>query len=92
MKFSSGMYENVSDINDVAIPCLYFDSLINDNGEENTLYRLIKDIVMNMKENGHIFLKKISDYLYMSNVYIAVKEKLYFRLKQKIIKLQLVVK
>jgi hypothetical protein len=45
-----------------------------------------------MKENGHIFPKKISDYLYMSNVYIAVKEKLYFRLKQKIIKLQLVVK
>ena len=93
MKFSSGMYEDVSDINGVAIPCLYFDNFINDNGDENTLYRLIKDIVMNMKDNEHHFLKKIfeeldpncrttSDYLYMSNVYIAMKEKLYFRLKQ----------
>jgi hypothetical protein len=93
MKFSSGMYEDVSDINGVAIPCLYFDNFINQDGEENTLYRLIKDIVMNMKDNEHHFLKKIfeelepncrttSEYLYMSNVYIAMKEKLYFRLKQ----------
>ena len=46
-----------------------------------------------MKDNEHHFLKKVfeeldpncrttSDYLYMSNVYIAMKEKLYFRLKQ----------
>jgi hypothetical protein len=93
MKFSSGMYEDVSDINGVAIPCLYFDNFINDNGKENTLYRLIKDIVLNMKDNEHHFLKRIfeeldpnckttSDYLYMSNVYIAMKEKLYFRLNQ----------
>ena len=94
MKFSSGMYEDVSDINGVAIPCLYFDNFINNNDrQENTLYRLIKDIVLNMKDNEHHFLKKIfeeldphcrtiSEYLYMSNVYIAMKEKLYFRLKQ----------
>jgi hypothetical protein len=46
-----------------------------------------------MKDNEHHFLKRIfeeldpnckttSDYLYMSNVYIAMKEKLYFRLNQ----------
>jgi hypothetical protein len=93
LKFSSGMYEDVSDINGIAIPCIYFDYIINNDEMGNTLYRLIEEIILNMKENEHQFLKNVfkelnpicktpSDYLYMSNVYIAMKEKLYFRLKQ----------
>lgn len=93
LQFSSGMYEDVSDINGIAIPCLYFDYIINNNQMGNTLYRLIEEIVLSMKDTEHYFLKSIfkelepvcktsSDYLYMSNVYIAMKEKLYFRLKQ----------
>ena len=93
MKFSSGMYEDVSDLNGIAIPCLYFDTILPGNHQANTLYRLIEEIVLTMKDNEHQFLKQIfkelepeckttSDYLYMSNVYIAMKEKLYFRLKQ----------
>ena len=87
------MYEDVSDLNGIAIPCLYFDYMNNSTGEVMTLYRLIKEIVLTMKDNEHQFLKEIfeqlvpvcvttADYLYMSNVYIAMKEKLYFRLKQ----------
>lgn len=93
MKFSSGMYEDVSDLNGIAIPCLYFDNIVNGSEQANTLYRLIQEIVLTMKENEHHFLKNIfkelksvcktsADYLYMSNVYIAMKEKLYFRLNQ----------
>jgi AAA domain len=93
IKFSSGMYEDVSDLNGIAIPCLYFDYMNNSTGEVMTLYRLIKEIVLTMKDNEHQYLKEIfeqlvpvcvttADYLYMSNVYIAMKEKLYFRLKQ----------
>ena len=93
MKFSSGMYEDVSDLNGIAIPCLYFDYIVNGTEQANTLYRLIQEIVLTMKDNEHQFLKNIfkeldpvcktpDDYLYMSNVYIAMKEKLYFRLKQ----------
>jgi AAA domain len=93
LQFSSGMYEDVSDINGIAIPCLYFDHIINNNQMGNTLYRLIEEIVVTMKDSEHQFLKQIfkeldpvcktpSEYLYMSNVYISMKEKLYFRLKQ----------
>ena len=92
MKFSTGMYEDISDINGIAVPCIYFDYVVGSN-QCNTLYRLIQESISNMKDNEHPFLKDTfrqldpfckspSDYLYMSNVYIAMKEKLYFKLNQ----------
>ena len=92
MKFSTGMYEDISDINGIAVPCIYYDYVVQSN-QCNTLYRLIQESIMAMKDNEHVFLKETfkqldpickspSDYLYMSNVYIAMKEKLYFKLNQ----------
>ena len=94
VKFSNGLYEDVSDINGICIPSLYYDYLVSPNLKffETPLYSLI-DEEMKKIGNDHPFLKKVfeelnpicktvSDYLYMSNVYFAIKEKLYFKLKQ----------
>jgi hypothetical protein len=88
----SGFYEDVSDINGITIPCIYYDYL-RKNNEKDILYEIIEHGMESVKEGDHRFLKtiiqkipqkcsEISDYLYMANVYIAVQEKLYFRLKQ----------
>jgi hypothetical protein len=88
-----GGYEDVSDLNGIAIPCMYYDYLSDYEYTPNTLYQLIKNVVQELKPNEHTFLKQIfatlnpkcssiSDYLYMSNVYTAFQERLYFKLKQ----------
>lgn len=96
-----GFYEDVSDLNGIAIPNMYFDKLCectswNDffesdhllsKNENNILYEMIH------REQCSSFLRKyiqsintscetIADYLKLTNIYIALKEKLYFKLKQ----------
>lgn len=100
----NGFYEEVSDLNGIAIPCIYYDYLKDlwtvDNNDENnvediqyTLLDVIHRSIENMRSNDHIFLKQIvndlpkrietiEDYLYISNVSVAVQEMLYFKLKQ----------
>ena len=105
----SGLYEDVSDLNGIAIPSIYYDYIYNvfshnnanENGEKksrvinttNVLYNIIDSCLEDTKPYEYIFLKKIvhqlpkycytpKDYLYLANVFIAVKEKLYFKLKQ----------
>ena len=93
----AGFFEDVSDLNGIAIPCIYYDYLIGKMGElkssTNVLYTMIQQSLCEMKENEHIFLKKqikeissecnsIHDYLFLANLYIAIQERLYFRLKQ----------
>lgn len=62
-------------------------------GGGNTLRSLIDDDLDNLGENEHLYLKKcraelsttcntISEYLRIANLYVAVKEKLYFKYKQ----------
>jgi hypothetical protein len=91
IKFNSGLYEDMSDINGICIPSLYFDHIIKPTSY-TPLYILIEEEIQRIG-NEHPFLKTvfeelnplcvtISDYLYMSNVYFAMKEKLYFKLKQ----------
>lgn len=106
-----GFYEDVSDINGIAIPSLYYDRIsqyatpITINGVSGVcsvepcqsgaqiLQHIIRDCMADTRENEYVYLKKIirnmpqtctsvSDYLYLSNVFIASKEKLYFKLKQ----------
>jgi hypothetical protein len=91
-----GQFEEISDLNGIAIPCMYFDKIMQTNSEgsqPNVLYSIIENNIKNMKQHEHQFLKDIvaslpqhslstSDYLYIANVYIAVQEKLYFKLKQ----------
>jgi len=93
-KTKRGYYEDVSDLNGIAIPIMFFEKLNdspNDGGR--VLHNIILSNMANVKENEHEFLKNIisnlpttcvtiSDYLRLSNVYVAVKEKLYFKLNQ----------
>ena len=86
-----GYYEEVSDINGIAIPSMYYDFIIGE--QSNVLYDMIAENMKETKENQHGFLKSLvnelprtctnmSDYLYLSNLYLSCQEKLYFKLKQ----------
>lgn len=123
----NGLYEDVSDLNGVAIPAIYCDFIqrktnapattpsskeetnttpstkevipsfkekttINED-TPNILWRYINHEVTQINEKDHQYLKRIfqtlspfcktpAEYLYMSNVYIAFQERLYFKLKQ----------
>lgn len=92
-----GFFEEVSDLNGIAIPCIYYDYLSEkwsgSKTNSNVLLNLIENCVDNMKPNDHSYLKSIvhdlpdkiesiEDYLYIANVSVAVQETLYFKLKQ----------
>jgi len=98
-----GLFEEVSDLNGIAIPCIYYDylkdirdilNIFDENlPKNNVLLDVIHSNIEKMKPNDHIFLKDIvkelpetittiDDYLYISNVSVAVQERLYFKLKQ----------
>lgn len=91
---SMGLFEEISDLNGIALPAMYFDEIQqNKNDGENILKQMINNSVQEMKENKHLYLKKIvkelpetcetsNDYLFLANVYIATQEKLYSKLKQ----------
>lgn len=96
-KTRQGFYEDVSDINGIAIPCIYYHHIQKRwkslNREPNILKKMIINNMSDSKDYEHKYLKdiiqnmpekctKISDYLYASNIYIATQERLYFKLKQ----------
>lgn len=98
IKTSQGFYEEVSDINGIAIPSMYYDLFIENQDQENSekvsiLYSMIEENMKELKPNQHSFLRNvlnecpktcstINDYLYLANIYIAIQERLYFKLKQ----------
>lgn len=98
IRTSAGFYEDVSDLNGIAIPAILYDYITSlyddsDDGENCVLYDMIIENIMKLKPNKHLFLRSIaaslnplcesiSDYLYMANVLEATQEKLYFKLKQ----------
>jgi len=84
-----GTYEEVSDLNGIAVQSCYYDRL----SDGNVLYEIINENIAIMKSGQHMFLRIIADelsekitkpseYLYLANIYIATQEKLYFKLKQ----------
>ena len=96
-KTRQGFYEDVSDINGIAIPCIYYHHIQKrwkmPDQEPNILKKMVKNNMSDSKDHEHLYLKdiiqnmpekctKISDYLYASNIYIATQERLYFKLKQ----------
>ena len=96
-KTRKGFYEDVSDLNGIAIPSIYYHHIQRrwkaDGDCPNILKRMIQNNMESTKDNEHQFLKnivenmpdictKISHYLYAANVYSASQEKLYFKLKQ----------
>jgi hypothetical protein len=89
---AGGLFEEVSDLNGLAIPAMYYDCLSTE-GTTNVLYEMILIVLDEFKENEHAFLKQLvsqlpteyktpADYLFLANVYTAFQEKLYFKLKQ----------
>ena len=88
-----GSFESVSDLNGIAIPSVYYDHINPDKSQPNLLYEMVENALVDMKENEHIYLKRIvkdlpvrceniGDYLFLANVYTAINERLYFKLKQ----------
>ena len=96
-KTRRGFFEDVSDLNGIAIPCIYYHHIQRrwkaDGACPNILKRMIQNNMEGTKETEHRFLKniignmpdvctKIMHYLYAANVYSASQEKLYFKLNQ----------
>jgi hypothetical protein len=92
----SGYHEDVSDLNGIAISSILYDyirSIYNEDYETSVLYDMIQQSIKHIKPNKHEYLRTIveglnpvcetiEDYLYMANVFEAIQEKLYFKLKQ----------
>jgi hypothetical protein len=91
----SGFFEEVSDLNGIAIPAMYYDFLLKawNNKESSIMTDIININIENIGEIKNEFLKNtienlpkkietISDYLYLSNISLAIQESLYFKLKQ----------
>jgi len=87
---ADGIIEEVSDLNGIAIPCMYFHG---SNDSPPVLYNIIHNILSDMRPDEHIFLrehaqqlptiyKTPADFLYLANVFTACQERLYFKLKQ----------
>ncbi len=90
-----GYCEEVSDLNGLAIPALYYDHLdkIYSTNSINVLLNEIYNTLDELYDHEHAFLKTIAsqlpkkfetpaDYLFLANVYSACQEKLYFKLAQ----------
>ena len=86
-----GFFESVSDLNGIAIPCMYYDSVTEN--PDVVLYKMVENSLLEMKEHEHEYLKKIvkelptkcekiGDYLFLANVNNSIQERLYFKVKQ----------
>ena len=90
----NGLFEEVSDLNGIALPAIYYDEIQgNTKDGQDVLRNMINKSVQEMKENRYTYLKEIvktlpekcetcSDYLFLANVFVAVQEKLYSKIKQ----------
>jgi len=86
-----GFYEDVSDLNGITIPSMYFDKYFSHN--QGVIRKLIEMKLTETKDTELLFLKQkianlpeicttISEYLYSSNIFIALQEHLYFKINQ----------
>lgn len=103
IKTKNSLYEDVSDLNGIAIPVIYYEHICRKNQtidlnktpeNKNVLRKMIDNTIAEIKENEHLYLKKIikeelpekcetiNDYLFLANVYLSTQERLYFKLKQ----------
>jgi len=92
----SGFFEEVGDLNGIAIPAMYYDFLMEAWNSTTSKSVMLDILKLNIDMHGEIkneYLKTIienlpkklegiSDYLYAANVSLAVQESLYFKLKQ----------
>jgi hypothetical protein len=106
-QMKEGNYEEISDINGIAIPCLYCDFFLKKLRKESghpvkrtspcsSIYKIVENEMKilrtrNIKIYNYVESKmkeipknstKTCDYLYLTNIYIAIKENMYFKLHQ----------
>ena len=99
---SRGLYEDVCDLNGIAIPSIYYDHLFRKYEREsnkpvnigaNILRHIINESLCDTTENQCLTLKRLidkmpekcdtaADYLRLSNLYVACKERLLFKWNQ----------
>lgn len=93
-----GLFEDISDLNGIAIPSIYYDHIYrifdqDSNVSVNILLKIIHNVMDETREHEYSYLKEIismlpdycntaGEYLYLANVFVSAKEKLYFKLKQ----------
>ena len=96
IRTANGHYEDVCDLNGIAIPSIYYDHLCSRfqsscNMGAVVLKQIIEDTLKLSKEGECVYLKQLQlpdpcttpgDYLFLANVFVAAKEKLFFKLKQ----------
>ena len=102
IRTSRGLYEDVCDLNGIAIPSIYIDHLFKkfeQNGTKpanigaNILRSIIIECLSDTSENQCVYLKRLidkmpescetpADYLRLSNLYLACKERLLFKWSQ----------
>jgi hypothetical protein len=94
IKTRSGYHEEISDLNGIAIPMIFFDTHnISGNDGANTLLSLMHMNILEMKDNHHTFLRKAvselpqhintpSEYLLLANTHAAIEECLYSKINQ----------
>ena len=81
-----GFYEAVSDLNGIAIPFVYTNNV-------DALRSMVENALLETKESEHMYIKRlvgdlpedcssISNSLFLANIYTAIQERLYFKLKQ----------
>lgn len=99
---SSQLYEDVCDLNGIAIPSMYYDHIYRLYAEEgqrpanvgaNILKHVINECMCDTKPHEYLELKRLidqmpdecettADYLRLSNLYVAAKERLLFKWNQ----------
>lgn len=88
-----GFYEDVCDLNGIAMPMMYFETYMDEKMSGEFIHNLIKEYFESPDSGNHDFLKGIydkmpkhcetvSDYLKLTNLYVSIREKLYFKLNQ----------
>lgn len=94
IRTSNGLYEEVSDLNGIALPAMYYDEIQGHHRDgEQVLKTMIQTIMQEVKEYRHLYLKRViqtlpetcstpSDYLFLANVFAATQERLYSKVKQ----------
>lgn len=90
----NGLYEEVSDLNGIAIPCMYYDEINRkrDISSVPVLYEMIQLSHENLDDKSHYIssamdsvdrnMLSIEDYLYAANVFKAIDERLHSKLRQ----------
>jgi hypothetical protein len=95
IKTQQGLYEEVSDLNGLAIPAFFFDQLKPTVKPGETALRglLAHKLTRWQQKNEHVFLQRaiqrlppqcqtVADYLYLANVSVGAQEEVYFKVKQ----------